>query len=75
MTGTDWSMMQSSAGMLANSDHTHDYSIMHNIESPLEDALDKMNNSDIKIIFVFSFILPPTIFLFFPSFFPHLIIS
>lgn len=45
MTGTDWAMMQSSAGMLANSDHTHDYSIMHNIESPLENALDKMNNS------------------------------
>lgn len=48
MTGCDMSMIQSTAGMLANSDHTTDYNLMHEMESQpsfLERALDNANNS------------------------------
>lgn len=44
----EMSILQSSAGMLANSDHTNDYALMHNIsETPsfLEKTLDHINDN------------------------------
>lgn len=44
----EMSMLQSSIGMLANSDHTNDYALMHKIsETPsfLEKTLDNLNNN------------------------------